>query len=65
VISHAKSVEVVINGIPRTAEVKTFSTGALGWYLSGKGNIKIGEKSVSFQIGMNLTIFGSRESLTE
>lgn len=57
----AKPVEVTINGIPMTAEVKEFSTGSLGWYLNGKSNIKIGDKSVSVQIGMNLTIVGSKE----
>ena len=60
-LSDAKPVEVVINGIPMTAEVKEFSKGSLGWYLNGKANIKVGEKSVSVQIGMNLTIVGSKE----
>lgn len=60
-LSDAKPVEVVINGIPMTAEVKEFSTGSLGWYLNGKANIKVGEKNVSVQIGMNLTIVGSKE----
>jgi len=44
-----------------TAEVKEFATGSLGWYLNGKANISVGEKSVSVQIGMNLTIVGSKE----
>jgi hypothetical protein len=57
----AKPVEVTINGIPMTAEVKEFSTGSLGWYLNGKASIKVGDKSVSVQIGMNLTIVGSKE----
>jgi len=57
----AKPVEITINGIPMTAEVKEFSTGSLGWYLNGKSNIKVGEKSVSVQIGMNLTIVGSKD----
>ena len=60
-INEAKPVEVVINGIPMTADVKEFSTGSLGWYLNGKANIKLGEKTVSVQIGMNLTIVGSKE----
>ena len=60
-VSDAKPVEVVISGIPMTAEVKEFSTGSLGWYLNGKANIKIGEKPVSVQIGRNLTIVGSKE----
>ena len=57
----AKPVEVTINGIPMTAEVKEFSTGSLGWYLNGKANVKVGDKSVSVQIGLNLTIVGSKE----
>ena len=40
----AKPVEVVINGIPMTAEVKEFSTGSLGWYLNGKVNVKVGTR---------------------
>ncbi len=44
-----------------TDEVKKFSTGSLGWYLTGKTSLKVGEKSVSVQIGMNLTIVGSKE----
>ena len=57
----AKAVDVVINGIPMIAEVKEFSTGSLGWYLNGKTTLKIGDKSVNVQIGMNLTIVGSKE----
>jgi hypothetical protein len=57
----AKPVEVVINGIPMIAEVKEFSTGSLGWYLNGKASLKVGDKPVTVQIGMNLTIVGSKE----
>ncbi len=57
----ATPVEVVVNGIPMTADVKEFSTGSLGWCLTGKTNLKVGEKTVSVQIGMNLTIVGSKE----
>ena len=60
-LTDAKPVEITINGIPMTAEVKEFSTGSLGWYLNGKANVKVGDKSVSVQIGMNLTIVGSKE----
>ena len=60
-LENAQPVEVVINGIPITADVKEFSTGSLGWYLTGKTNLKVGEKSVSVQVGMNLTIVGSKE----
>ena len=60
-LEQAKPVEVVIGGVPLIAEVKEFSTGSLGWYLNGKTSIRIGEQAVSVQIGMNLTIVGSKE----
>ena len=59
--NQAQPVEVVINGVPLIAEVKEFSTGSLGWYLNAKSVIKVGDKSVTAQIGMNLTIVGSKE----
>lgn len=58
---NAQAVEVTINGVPQLAEVKEFSTGSMGWYLNGKTTIKVGDKPVSVQIGMNLTIVGSKE----
>lgn len=57
----AQAVKVVINDIPMMAEVKEFSTGSLGWYLNGKTVIDVGGKQVSVQIGMNLTIVGSKD----
>jgi hypothetical protein len=58
---HAKPIEVVVNGVPMLAEVKEFSTGSLGWFLNGKAAVKVGDKTVTVQIGMNLTIVGSKE----
>ena len=58
----AKPVNVVINGVPLIGEVKEFSTGSLGWYLNGKTTILVGETPVSVQIGLNLTIVGSKEA---
>ena len=57
----AKPVSVVINNIPLQAEVKEFSTDSLGWYLNSKMTIDVGGTPVSVQIGMNLTIVGSKE----
>ncbi|MBL8798631.1 MAG: hypothetical protein JNM56_32345 [Planctomycetia bacterium] len=57
----AKPVTVVINGVPLAAEVKEFSTGSLGWYLNGKTSIEIDGKLTAVQIGLNLTIVGSKE----
>lgn len=58
---NAQPVEIIINGAPQLAEVKEFSTGSLGWYLNSKSNIKVGDKLVTVQIGLNLTIVGSKE----
>jgi hypothetical protein len=63
--AHAKPVPVTIAGIPLLAEVKEFSTGSLGWYLNGKTTIEINGQPVSVQIGLNLTIVGSKELPTD
>ena len=57
----AKAVTVTIGNQQLEAEVKEFSTGSLGWYLNGKTTIDVGGTLVSVQIGMNLTIVGSKE----
>lgn len=57
----AQPVTVKINGAAMTALPKEFSTGSLGWHLNGKAILEVGGKQVSVQIGMNLTIIGSKE----
>ena len=56
----AKPLEITINGIPMIAEIKEFSTGSFGFYINGKMNVKIGEKSVPVQIGANFTVVNSK-----
>ena len=58
---NAKAIEVIINGEKMTANVKEFSTGSLGWNINGKLTVKIGETPVTVQVGLNLTIVGSKE----
>ena len=57
----AKPVAVTINNVPMVAEVKEFSTGSLGWNINAKTTIDVDGTSVSVQIGLNLTIIGSKE----
>jgi hypothetical protein len=57
----AKPVQVTINGQNLLADVKEFSTGSLGWFVNGKTVIEVGGKPVSVQIGLNLTIVGSKD----
>lgn len=60
---HAKArpVAVTINHVPFQAETKEFSTGSLGWFVNAKTNIEIDGKMVPVQIGLNLTIVGSKD----
>ena len=57
----AQAVDVTIAGQTFRVPVKEFSTGSLGWYLNGKTTINIGGTDVAVQIGLNLTIVGSKE----
>lgn len=57
----AKPLLIEINGQKLQAEVKEFSTGSLGWYLNNKVMVEIDGVHVSVQVGLNLTIVGSKE----
>jgi hypothetical protein len=57
----AQPVTVTINNTPFQAVVKEFSTGSLGWYLNGKTMVEVDGVPVAVQIGLNLTVVGSKE----
>lgn len=57
----AKPVTVVINGKEQLAMPKEFSTGSLGWNLNEKTQIEVGGEIVVVQVGLNLTIVGSKD----
>ncbi len=57
----AKAVEITIAGQRMDVPVKFFQTGSLGWYLNGKTTITVDGQPVPVQIGLNLTIVGSKE----
>lgn len=56
----ARALECVIGGKTTVAMVKEFSTGSLGWYLGDKLTVKVGDHVVRVQVGMNMTIIGSK-----
>jgi len=58
---HAKPIKIMIGDKAYTANVKEFSTGSLGWNVNDKMMIDINGKVVSVQIGLNLTVVGSKE----
>ena len=59
--AHAKPMVVKIGESQLAADPKEFSTGSLGWYLNGKTTVEVGGKLVTVQIGLNLTVVGSKE----
>jgi hypothetical protein len=61
-LEKAEPLKVVVNGQEMLAEVKSFSTGSFGWYINGKTLVTVDGKPLSVQIGMNLTVVGSKEA---
>ena len=61
-LEKAEPLKVTINGQDILAEVKQFSTGSFGWYMNSKTTVMIDGKAVSVQIGMNLTVVGSKDA---
>jgi hypothetical protein len=61
-LDKAEPLKIAIQGQEMLAEVKSFSTGSFGWYLNGKTVMTVDGKVVSVQIGMNLTVVGSKEA---
>jgi hypothetical protein len=61
-VENAKPLPVTINGVAFDADVKEFSTGSFGWHLNGKVSVEIGGKKVSVQVGLNLTVVGSKDT---
>jgi hypothetical protein len=57
----AKPVTIIIGDVPMVVPTKEFSTGSLGWYLNGKTVLDIDGTPVTVQLGLNLTVIGSKE----
>ena len=57
----AQPITITINNVPQMIPTKEFSTGSLGWYLNGKITIEVDGKAVPVQLGLSLTIVGSKE----
>jgi hypothetical protein len=64
-LEKAEPLKVSIHGQEMLAEVKAFSTGSFGWYLNGKTIVQVDGKPMSVQIGLNLTLVGSKEAPRE
>lgn len=57
---NAKAIGIKIGDTLLAAEPKMFSTGSFGWYLNGKVTVMVGDIPTTVQIGLNMTVVGSR-----
>ena len=61
-LEKAEAVKVSINGQEIIADKREFSTGSFGWYYNGKISVTVDGKPLSIQVGLNLTVVGSKEA---
>jgi hypothetical protein len=61
-LEKAEPVKIVIGTNELIADKREFSTGSFGWYYNGKTNITVDGKLLSVQVGINLTVVGSKEA---
>ena len=61
-LEKAEPVKIMIGANEIIADKREFSTGSFGWYYNGKTTILVDGKPLSVQIGMNLTVVGSKEA---
>lgn len=56
----AQPITFTLCGVTVEMEPKEFSTLSLGWNANKKFAVKIGDKRVTCQLGLNLTLVGSK-----
>jgi hypothetical protein len=61
-LEKAESVKISLAGNEMLCEKREFSTGSFGWYLNGKTTITVDGKPLAVQVGLNLTVVGSKEA---
>jgi len=61
-LDKAEPVKITIGTTELIADKREFSTGSFGWYYNGKTTIMVDGKPLAVQIGMNLTVVGSKEA---
>ena len=61
-LDKAEPVKITIGNQEIIADKGEFSTGSFGWYYNGKTTITVDGKPLSIQVGLNLTVVGSKEA---
>jgi hypothetical protein len=57
----ARAVGVKVGAKDLLAVAKEFSTGSLGWNVNDKVLMEVGGRQVMCQVGLNITVIGSKE----
>lgn len=60
--AQAKGLQVTIDGQSVQVPTKEFSTGSFGWFHGDKLTLKVGDKLVKVQVGLTLTVIGSKDA---
>ena len=61
-LDKAESVKITIGNQEIIADKREFSTGSFGWYYNVKTTVTVDGKPLSVQVGLNLTVVGSKEA---
>jgi hypothetical protein len=60
-VKKAENLIVDIGGNILEGQARVFTSGNKGWYLGGKIQVKVGNKLVWAQAGLNVTLCGSKD----
>mmetsp|Transcript_10218 Transcript_10218/g.16464 ORF Transcript_10218/g.16464 Transcript_10218/m.16464 type:complete len:137 (-) Transcript_10218:24-434(-) len=60
-IEAAKELRFELEGSKFSGDARAFSSGSSGWYLGGKIPIIVNGKTLWCQVGMNVSVLGSKE----
>lgn len=59
-LNSRKDIKIDIDGNILSGMPREFSSGNLGWYLTGKIELNVNDKTIWSQVGLNITIPGSQ-----
>lgn len=59
-LNSGKRIKIDVDGNTLSGDPREFSSGNLGWYLTGKIEVLVHDKPVWAQVGMNITVPGSQ-----
>lgn len=60
-LKEAKTLTIKVGDKEFIASPRQFSTGSLGWNVNDKMTVEVNGKPVTLQVGMNLTVVGSKD----